>query len=76
MRYLFFSVGESGCGKSTLGRLLFLFYDVGSEGSIMIDGVDVRRVATDEIRSEISFIPQDTVLFNDSIRQRHFFIYI
>jgi ATP-binding cassette subfamily B protein len=60
-------VGPSGSGKSTIGRLLFRFYDV-SGGSIRIDGQDVRDVTQDSLHDAIGVVPQDTVLFNDSIR--------
>ena len=59
-------VGASGSGKSTLGRLLFRFYDV-QKGRIAIDGQDIRDVAQDSVRSAIGIVPQDTVLFNDTI---------
>jgi ATP-binding cassette subfamily B (MDR/TAP) protein 7 len=59
-------VGTSGVGKSTLLRLLYRFYDV-TEGKILIDGQDVRHVDLDSLRSQIGVIPQDTVLFNDTI---------
>ena len=59
-------VGHSGSGKSTLSRLLFRFYDVGS-GSITIDGQDIRHVTQESLRKEIGIVPQDTVLFNDTI---------
>lgn len=59
-------VGPSGSGKSTLARLLFRFYDV-SGGAITIDGQDLREVRQDGLRSAIGIVPQDTVLFNDSI---------
>jgi len=59
-------VGRSGAGKSTLSRLLFRFYDV-SGGRVMIDGQDVRSVTQESLRSAIGIVPQDTVLFNDSI---------
>jgi ATP-binding cassette subfamily B protein len=59
-------VGPSGAGKSTISRLLFRFYDV-NEGSIKIDGQDIRDVSQDSIRRAIGVVPQDTVLFNDSI---------
>lgn len=59
-------VGESGAGKSTLSRLLFRFYDV-SSGSIAIDGQDIRAVTQASLRASIGIVPQDTVLFNDSI---------
>jgi ABC-type transport system involved in Fe-S cluster assembly fused permease/ATPase subunit len=59
-------VGHSGSGKSTLSRLLFRFYDVNS-GSITIDGQDVRNITQLSLRSAIGIVPQDTVLFNDTI---------
>jgi ATP-binding cassette subfamily B protein len=59
-------VGASGSGKSTLGRLLFRFYDV-QKGRITIDGQDIREVTQLSLRSAIGIVPQDTVLFNDSI---------
>ena len=59
-------VGASGAGKSTIGRLLYRFYDVG-EGAILIDGQDLRRVSQASLRAVIGVVPQDTVLFNDSI---------
>jgi ATP-binding cassette subfamily B protein len=60
-------VGASGAGKSTLARLLFRFYEVG-EGRIAIDGQDIRSVTQASLRAAIGIVPQDTVLFNDSIR--------
>jgi ATP-binding cassette subfamily B protein len=60
-------VGASGSGKSTLARLLFRFYDV-NEGSITIDGQDIRRVTQLSVRRSIGIVPQDTVLFNDTVR--------
>ncbi len=60
-------VGHSGSGKSTLARLLFRFYDV-SGGEILINGVDIRHVKQASLRAAIGIVPQDTVLFNDSIR--------
>ena len=60
------AVGTSGAGKSTLARLLFRFYDVNS-GSIKIDGQDIRKVSQESLRTAIGVVPQDTVLFNDSI---------
>ena len=60
-------VGSSGSGKSTIGRLLFRFYDVG-EGAIRIDGQDIRDVTQESLHEMIGVVPQDTVLFNDSIR--------
>ncbi|MDA3923014.1 MAG: ABC transporter ATP-binding protein/permease [Salinisphaera sp.] len=59
-------VGHSGAGKSTLARLLFRFYDVDG-GCITIDGQDIRSLTLDSLRSAIGVVPQDTVLFNDSI---------
>ncbi len=59
-------VGPSGAGKSTIARLLFRFYDVVS-GSISIDGQDIRSVTQRSLRGEIGIVPQDTVLFNDTI---------
>ncbi len=60
------AVGHSGAGKSTLARLLFRFYDVNA-GGIAIDGQDLRHVTQDSLRAAIGVVPQDTVLFNDSI---------
>jgi ATP-binding cassette subfamily B protein len=59
-------VGPSGAGKSTISRLLFRFYDVQS-GSVTIDGQDVRDVTQESLRKVIGMVPQDTVLFNDTI---------
>jgi len=59
-------VGASGAGKSTLSRLLFRFYDV-STGCICIDGQDIRSVTQESLRAAIGIVPQDTVLFNDTI---------
>jgi len=59
-------VGETGAGKSTLSRLLFRFYDV-SGGRIMIDGQDIRAVTQESLRAAIGIVPQDTVLFNDTV---------
>ena len=59
-------VGPSGSGKSTIGRLLFRFYDV-SGGGLSIDGQDVRDVTQDSLHDVIGVVPQDTVLFNDSV---------
>ncbi len=59
-------VGHSGAGKSTIARLLFRFYDV-TEGAIRIDGQDIRRVTQKSLRAAIGIVPQDTVLFNDTI---------
>ena len=60
-------VGPSGAGKSTVSRLLFRFYDV-TGGRILIDGQDIRDVTQTSLRSAIGMVPQDTVLFNDTIR--------
>lgn len=59
-------VGKSGAGKSTISRLLMRFYDI-NEGSITIDGIDIRHVTQKSLRSTIGIVPQDTVLFNDTI---------
>ncbi len=59
-------VGPSGSGKSTIGRLLFRFYDVGA-GALTIDGQDVRDVTQDSLHAQIGVVPQDTVLFNDTV---------
>ncbi|NWO05616.1 MAG: ABC transporter ATP-binding protein/permease [Alteromonadaceae bacterium] len=59
-------VGASGAGKSTLARLFFRFYDV-DNGAIRIDGQDIRDVTQDSLRSAIGVVPQDTVLFNDTL---------
>ena len=59
-------VGASGAGKSTISRILFRFYDVDS-GAVRIDGSDIRSVTQDSLRAAIGIVPQDTVLFNDSI---------
>jgi len=60
-------VGPSGSGKSTLARLLFRFYDVGA-GAISIDGQDIRHVTQGSVRRAMGIVPQDTVLFNDTVR--------
>src|SRR3954466_4335740 len=60
-------VGPSGAGKSTISRLLFRLYDV-SSGKIVIDGQDIRNVTQNSLRASIGMVPQDTVLFNDTIR--------
>ena len=60
-------VGPSGAGKSTIARLLFRFYDV-DQGAIRIDGQDLREVTQESLRRSIGVVPQDTVLFNDSVR--------
>mgnify|MGYP001559282858 FL=1 len=59
-------VGSSGAGKSTVSRILFRFYDVAS-GSVKIDGQDIREVQQTSLRAAIGVVPQDTVLFNDTI---------
>ena len=59
-------VGPSGSGKSTIGRLLFRFYDV-KEGGLFIDGQDVRDITQESLHAQIGVVPQDTVLFNDTI---------
>ncbi len=59
-------VGPSGAGKSTISRLLFRFYDIDS-GSIEIDGQDIRSVTQSSLRAAIGMVPQDTVLFNDTV---------
>jgi ATP-binding cassette, subfamily B, heavy metal transporter len=60
-------VGPSGAGKSTISRLIFRFYDV-SGGRVLIDGQDIRDVTQKSLRRAIGMVPQDTVLFNDTIR--------
>jgi ATP-binding cassette, subfamily B, heavy metal transporter len=60
-------VGPSGAGKSTISRLLFRLYDV-SGGRILIDGQDIRDITQESLRASIGMVPQDTVLFNDTIR--------
>jgi ATP-binding cassette subfamily B protein len=59
-------VGPSGSGKSTIGRLLFRFYDV-TAGALRIDGQDLRDVTQSSLHAQIGVVPQDTVLFNDTI---------
>ena len=59
-------VGPSGAGKSTLARLLYRFYDIGN-GAITIDGQDIRQVTQASLRQAIGIVPQDTVLFNDTV---------
>lgn len=61
-------VGASGAGKSTIARLLYRFYDI-QNGSICIDGQDIRDVTQSSLRQSIAIVPQDTVLFNTSIRE-------
>jgi len=60
-------VGPSGAGKSTISRILFRFYDIAS-GSVLVDGQDIREVTQKSLRTAIGMVPQDTVLFNDTIR--------
>ena len=60
-------VGPSGAGKSTISRILYRFYDIQS-GSVTIDGQDIRDVTQSSLRAAIGIVPQDTVLFNDTIR--------
>ena len=59
-------VGPTGAGKSTLSRILFRFYDI-SKGRVTIDGIDLRDITQDSLRRAIGIVPQDTVLFNDTI---------
>jgi ATP-binding cassette subfamily B protein len=60
-------VGPSGAGKSTISRILYRFYDIAS-GSVKIDGQDIRDITQTSLRAAIGIVPQDTVLFNDTIR--------
>jgi ATP-binding cassette subfamily B protein len=60
-------VGATGAGKSTIARLLFRFYDT-TEGAVLVDGIDVRDLTQASLRAAIGVVPQDTVLFNDTIR--------
>lgn len=60
-------VGSSGAGKSTLARLLYRFYDI-QQGQILLDGQDIQHLTLDSLRRAIAIVPQDTVLFNSSIR--------
>ncbi len=60
-------VGPSGAGKSTISRILFRFYDV-QQGRVTIDGQDIRDVTQESVRAAIGIVPQDTVLFNDTVR--------
>jgi ATP-binding cassette subfamily B protein len=60
-------VGHSGSGKSTLARLLYRFYDV-TDGAIVVNGIDIRKAKQSSLRAAIGIVPQDTVLFNDTIR--------
>jgi len=59
-------VGPSGAGKSTISRILYRFYDV-TDGCVLIDGQDIREVGQDSLREAIGIVPQDTVLFNDTV---------
>ncbi|NLY38843.1 MAG: ABC transporter ATP-binding protein, partial [Firmicutes bacterium] len=61
-------IGSTGAGKSTLVHLLLRFYDVQS-GSILVDGVDVRRMTQEQLRAKIGYVPQQTVLFSGSVRE-------
>ena len=61
-------MGASGAGKSTLSKLLFRFYDP-TEGAVEIDGTDIRSVSLDSVRRAIAVVPQDCVLFNDTLRE-------
>jgi len=60
-------VGPTGAGKSTISRILYRFYDIKS-GSVTIDGQDIRDVTQQSLRAVIGIVPQDTVLFNDTVR--------
>jgi ATP-binding cassette subfamily B (MDR/TAP) protein 7 len=60
-------VGSSGCGKSTILRLLYRFYNP-DKGTIKVGGTDMRDLTTDSLRSQIAVVPQDTILFNDTIK--------
>ena len=60
-------VGHSGAGKSTISRILYRFYDI-QKGRVLIDGQDIRDTRQDSLRAAIGMVPQDTVLFNDTIR--------
>jgi ATP-binding cassette subfamily B protein len=60
-------VGPTGAGKSTISRLLFRFYDT-NDGRVLVDGQDVREVTQESLRAAVGVVPQDTVLFNDTIR--------
>jgi ATP-binding cassette subfamily B protein len=59
-------VGSTGSGKSTIMRLLYRFYDI-DEGQILIDGQDISQMRIDDLRSKIAIVPQDCVLFNDTV---------
>ena len=60
-------VGSTGAGKSTIMRLLYRFYDV-NEGAILIDGQDIRSVKIQDLWNQIAIVPQDCVLFNDTLK--------
>jgi ABC-type multidrug transport system fused ATPase/permease subunit len=60
-------VGSTGSGKSTIMRLIYRFYDT-DEGTILIDGQDIRNITIDDLRQKIAIVPQDCVLFNDTLR--------
>jgi len=60
------AVGHSGAGKSTLARLIYRFYDV-SDGRILMNGIDIRKIDQSSLRGGIAIVPQDTVLFNDTL---------
>jgi ABC-type multidrug transport system fused ATPase/permease subunit len=60
-------VGSTGSGKSTIMRLIYRFYDT-DEGTILIDGQDIRKITIDDLRQKIAIVPQDCVLFNDTLR--------
>src|SRR3546814_4638209 len=62
-------VGPSGAGKSTISRLLFRFYDA-TGGAVRIDGADIRTVSQASVRAALGIVPQDTVLFNDTLLDR------
>jgi len=59
-------VGQTGSGKSTIMRLLYRFYDI-TDGQILIDGQDITQLKTEDLRRNIAIVPQDCVLFNDTI---------
>jgi|TARA_B110000285_G_C15022023_1_gene562107 ABC-type multidrug transport system fused ATPase/permease subunit len=59
-------VGQTGSGKSTIMRLLYRFYDIQS-GQILIDGQDIKEMSLADLRSHIAIVPQDCVLFNDTV---------
>ncbi len=61
-------VGPSGAGKTTLANLLLRFWDPGTGGHVLIDGVDLRDFGLDDLRRRVSLVSQDTYLFNDSLR--------